>query len=217
MSIIHKIRNSSANSCTNIDPKLQKLLDALQSTSVPQDQSFTIHTTSDGTQQQLGPQLSGVSTFPPSFKDFVDAMQATVQPLSNEEQKEYQRLEKEHEEEVKSAKLAYFKALPPEFRQTIINILQWETVAKEINHIEPPKSERLRELEGRARRTNPFAGYGHSYSKQFYPSGGSPLQDALDNLGRHHYPTNMPNGLTLEQLEEAHLEATIEEELLKNE
>jgi hypothetical protein len=152
----------------------------------------TIYTTTTGgtlTQDQIEQILKGVTTI----------------GLTAEEEKELEELKAQHAGLIKAAKLSVFKKLPSDMRQFVINNLEWEDRVAEIESATTEKSTRLQELENRDRRV--FINNGQSFS-------GTNWHDA--NIGN--FPIartiRLPDGLTANDLRQAHVEATLEEEVL---
>lgn len=123
--------------------------------------------------------------------------------LTADEQKEFSELKKQHEADIKTAKLSVFKKLASELRQYVINSYEWKSSVHEINQTKAEKSERLRELENKESLTR---GYGGA-SLGSYHAGFSPEYKLNLEL-------ELPEGLTIEDLKQAHMEACLEEEML---
>ncbi len=136
-------------------------------------------------------------------------------PLTEEEKKELEELQRVHKEETKAVKLNEFKKLPAEMRQFVVNMIVWRKSSSSIHTVEATKSDRLKELESKLW---PTLGAGGG-SSGLYISGGnfwfnnnvSSVQiDIAAILG-------LPDGITTDDIEAAHLEATIEEQMLDEE
>ncbi len=131
--------------------------------------------------------------------------------LSPEEQKELEQLQTEYAAEIKACKLAIFKKLPAELRQFVVNALYWRECTQEINGVVVDKSERLKELENKNSYKHMFGGpsYGMRINNNWY--GGGVDQSMMDSLSRF---IGIPEGITAEELKQAHVETTLEEEIL---
>lgn len=175
------------NNSSNSDPaeELKKMLESMQSalwdSSVIQDQ---ITTTTIGSSLQPGP------------------------PLTAAEEKELKDLEVQRVLDHKRAKLDYFKKLPKEFRQQVINRFMWDDAVKDMDNIPLLKSDREAELETkRALSGNPFIG-------SFRPSFGGGISSlGYDNFMPVMGSPPLPVGITKEDLLQAHLDASLEEEI----
>lgn len=119
--------------------------------------------------------------------------------ITKEEQEELARLKGEYEAERKAARLAEFKKLPAELRQFVMNSVAWSSAVASINAVDVPMSERHKELKSKE---DVFKSYGtiHTQGGWSYPFsfGSMPL----------------PEGLTLEDIKNAHIEQSLEEEML---
>ncbi len=186
--------NSSSNSKTfSTSEDLKKMLEDLQG--VRSGHAFWDPTTLPGIGQQT---LHGIGT----------ALQPGA-PLTHEEEQELSDLEHQHAYDVKKAKLDYFKKLPKEFRQQIVNIVMWEEAVEEINGTTVETSERQRELQLKKQLSgihgHPFFG-GHRSSLAHH--------SAFDPMGSFRTSsTSLPTGITKEDLLQAHLDASLEEEI----
>lgn len=132
-------------------------------------------------------------------------------PLTSAEEEELKELEHQQAWSTKMAKLAVFKALPREYRQSIINVLLWEEAVQEINRTSNPESDRLRELKLKQSFSplSPFLGSGHTFHP---PSmGGRPMWPPA-SFGMP-TQTMLPEGITKDDLMQAHLDASLEEEI----
>ena len=117
-------------------------------------------------------------------------------PLTNEERTELERLKSERAAENKKQKLIIFKTLEKTLRQNIVNSIHWNRAYQQMNEIDVSKSQREIDLENKQ---NPPGTIWVSSPIPFYTSGPS---------------YQIPFGLTEEDVLQAHLEATLEEELL---
>lgn len=113
--------------------------------------------------------------------------------LSADEKVELETLQSEHTAETKKNKLDIFKKLPTDLRQNIINHYLWMEVIGEMNNTKVPKSPRLLELEDK-----------HSFNR---------VETSDSYYFPHFYP--LPESITMDDLKAAHLEASVEEELLQ--
>lgn len=175
----------------------------------------TLGTTAGGLQQQLGAagqaMFGGVLT----QQQISQMLQNYAIGLSPEEQKELEQLQTEYAAEIKACKLAIFKKLPTELRQFVVNALSWRECTQEINGVIIDKSERLKELENKNSYKHMFGGpsvgpsYGMPINNNWY---GAPVDASMaDSLSRF---ISIPDGITAEELKQAHVEATLEEEIL---
>lgn len=141
----------------------------------------------------------------------VQGILTTFSTLSPEEKAELENLKKEYEISVKVAKLDEFKKLPTELRQFIINVISWKEAKEKIEAAHPDKPDRLKELENKENNSNLMTQFGHSINigqNQWYSSHTSSVNlDFMELLP-------IPEGVTAEELKEAHVEATLEEEML---
>lgn len=126
----------------------------------------------------------------------------TITALTKEEQEELNNLKVEHSQEIKRARLVGFMKLPTEVRQLVINMYTWEEYVCNSNSINVGKSERLKELEMREEQLR-WLSHGGVYLQH---------QATSYQFAYHRFP--LPEGLTLEDLKAAHIEASLEEEVL---
>lgn len=162
---------------------------------------------SAGNSSQLGnlPHwISSGTTLDPA--DILKILSGYTQGFTAEEKKEYDELKAQYEADVKAAKLNVFKKLPSELRQHVINSFMWKDTVAEINKTVADKGARLAELENKESLSRGYGGatlgnYSSSFNSEFKLD----LQPAL------------PEGITIEELKQAHTEACIEEELLDGE
>lgn len=124
--------------------------------------------------------------------------------LTSQEVKELEDLENAHKEAHKIEKLNTFKKMPSETRQFVINMILFGEAVSAIKTAPPPEqSERLKELQLKK-----------SYSGGYY----------YGQLNVSPYITTMnldisvflPDGITAEDLKNAHVEASLEEQMLGN-
>lgn len=164
-----------------------------------------------------GQLIPGLYPTPPgllSSSQVQQALASFIQGLSKEEQNELEQLRKDHANQVKAAKLGIFKKLPGEIRQLVVNAYEWKICFDNMNATTVIKDPRLAELERKDENAQIFktAHTGHSHgvprgmaTQPFYSSGlffGSNF--------------DLPEGLSLEDLKLAHMEASLEEEMLNN-
>lgn len=121
-------------------------------------------------------------------------------PLTQQEKDELAALKEQHHMETKAIKIQKFRELHPELRQMIIGMMVWQDKKEEISGTQAEKSTRLQELEMKEQLGK------FNMSSYFQPYNGF-----------HVTPVVPPDGLTKEDLMEAHTTATFEEELLKDE
>ena len=141
-----------------------------------------------------------------TLKDFLEDL---TKPLSKEEQERLEELKKEHEVAIKTAKLDVFKKAPAEMRQFVINALTWNETHNSIEAVSVPKTKEHSDLESRHNYGRLFMSHGSGFSinPQWSTSAGGSVFDFLRSIG-------LPNGITVVDLQQAHLEATMEEEML---
>lgn len=144
-----------------------------------------------------------------SAQDISQILQGITIGLSKEEQVELSQLQAEYTTEIKKNKLAVFKKLPADLRQFVANALAWREHTEEINLVSVEKSERLKQLEGK----NAYGGmFGHgSATAQWYKHSTSSHIDGVDAMIAS---IQLPFGITSDELKQAHMEATLEEEML---
>lgn len=132
-------------------------------------------------------------------------------PLTPEEEVELKDLEVEHRIATKKAKLDHFKQMPREFRQSIINVLIWEEAVEEINAINPLVPERMRQLQSTKQLHGGY--YGSGLGSTFGPGLGHHSSSSMWPPSFVKTKTMLPEGITKEELMEAHMDASLEEEL----
>jgi hypothetical protein len=142
----------------------------------------------------IGTASTGTSIFSGSaMQAYIDSLTAG---MTKEELAEYEELKKVHNEKIKLAKITEFKKLPPELRQFIINAIAWHNAVETINNVAPEKDPRFKELEDKDQRMK---------------SG----MISIDSLYYTGFNTlSLPKGISNEDLKHAHLEATLEEQVL---
>jgi hypothetical protein len=122
--------------------------------------------------------------------------------LSKEEAAEREELLAEHAQQVKTAKLNIFKSLPAPLRQYVINSILWTDAVRNMDSMSLPESHRLKELNSRNFPYNSrLAGHNSTW------------QSVRDD--RYLITPPMPADITEEELQQAHLEATLEESMLE--
>ena len=141
---------------------------------------------------QLGSLLSGYGT-----------------PMTPEEKVELEELKKEHEFKLKLAKLDVFKQLPADIRQLVINAHMWQACCNNMNSTTIAKDPKLEELERKSDAGKIYMSSGAGQWSTGYASGSS--------LFGNFIATNLPTGVTVDDLKQAHMEATLEEEVLNGE
>ncbi len=130
-----------------------------------------------------------------------------LEGLTPEESQELSRLKEEHVVKVKIAKLNVFKKLAPEMRQFVLNAFGWRRHLDVIQQTTADKDQRLVDLETKSNHGRLFTQ--DSTSFQRWPAGIDPRM--FDDINRM---ITLPDGITEQDLEQAHLEATLEEEML---
>jgi hypothetical protein len=125
--------------------------------------------------------------------------------LTQEEEKELKELREQHEINTKAAKIAEFKKLPAELRQYVINILTWNEEAGRIGKVNAERSARHHELEQKEAQSGKLnVSLGMSWMNH---SGASiRIEGATPDV----------DGLSYEDLKRAHMEGTLEEQMLEN-
>lgn len=127
--------------------------------------------------------------------------------LTQKEKEELENLKQQYSAELKAAKLAIFKKLASELRQYVINSFIWKDALKEMGETTVEKSNRLSELELKESLYGPYSGKAVHHTQGFPWT----LTDTLGNV------IQLPEGITIEDLKQAHLEACLEEEVLDGE
>lgn len=143
----------------------------------------------------------------------IQQLQQMLQPMSisgltPEEKVEFDKLTEEHKQEIKVAKVTAFKKLPTELRQFVINFFSWQEAVSSISAVNPDKSDRLKELEIKNE-------YGRLFSQQLGQYIGSWTGTATSGIIS--VGLQLPDGLTIEDIKQAHIEASMEEEMLNGE
>lgn len=134
--------------------------------------------------------------------------QFSISGLTADEKVEFDKLTEEFKAEVKISKIATFKKLPTELRQFVVNFFAWQESINVINTTTVDKSERLKELEQKNEAGKLFSQQLGQYMGSTYTTTG--LNNILFQIG-------LPDGLTIEELKQAHIEASMEEEMLNGE
>lgn len=129
--------------------------------------------------------------------------------LTKEEQAEYEQLKNEYAIKLKQAKLNIFKAICSEMRQTVINGYEWRACFANMNNATIEKDPRFDDLERKDNNGKIF----------MTNASGSVTKTGWYDQSNNGFFVNMPlpEGLTLEDLKQAHMEASLEEEMLSNE
>lgn len=126
--------------------------------------------------------------------------------LSKEEVKELTELEREQAQILKKGKLDIFKKLAPSLRQTIVTSFMWTKAVEDMNTLLVSPSGRLQELRNKE---IIFSGRVPVLPQNYPYSNGTSWQ----GIKLSHHSFTIPNGLTAEDLIQAHLEVSVEEEL----
>ena len=130
--------------------------------------------------------------------------------LTPEEMKEFAKLEEQHTANTKLLKLEKFKELPATLRQHVVNSILWQRAVEAINTIEAePVNERHKELTAK----NPWNIKMTSIAQMLQTinrTNGNSLDPMQADI-------RLPDGITGEDLINAHNEATLEESLLEKE
>lgn len=181
----------------NHSKRLQDLIDQLG----PYQQGQQGQLAGQGQQDPFGQYWSSAGTLDPA--QILKILQGYTTGLSGEEQKELEELKLHYQNELKEAKLAIFKKLSSDFRQQIINSFLWKETVEEMNKTKLDKNPRQGELENKESLSRGYGGQTlGSYQSAFSPEFKIDLTPA------------MPDGITLDELKQAHTVACIEEELL---
>ncbi len=129
-------------------------------------------------------------------------------PLTKEEQVELDELRTQHVLDIRLAKIAGFKKLPAELRQFVVNMLTWNEEVDRLEAVSADKSQRQIELE--QKESN---------------NGFLTIQNGTAWLGNNAVTNatiripddfRVPDGLTVDELKQAHMESTLEEQMLEN-
>ena len=146
-----------------------------------------------------------------SSSQIAQALAGLTVGLSKEEQTSLDQLRKEHQASVKHAKLGTFKKLPAEIRQQVVNAYEWKTCFDNMNATTVVKDPKLEALEKKEELHSMFSHSGYkrqSSSIAIDPTAYPGIFFGI-NMG-------LPQGVTLEDLKQAHMEASLEEEMLGN-
>lgn len=130
-------------------------------------------------------------------------------PLSAEEQKELAALEEARKAETKALRIKEFKKLPAALRQHVVNHIMWMKTITVANTIEAPVSARETELKNRNSNYN-FTSILQGFM-QYHTYAGTPMDNTWYSV------KGMIQGVSEEEIIDAHNEATIEEQLLGQE
>lgn len=137
--------------------------------------------------------------------------------LTKEEEVELADLIKQHEADIKAAKMNAFKKLPSGLRQFVLDILSWKEANENINSVTVSKPSRLEELESKDLKSQLF---GHRGARPFWSNPGYLPVNISDGTSYQSPQFDLaallpvPEGLIFDDLKQAHLEATLEEEML---
>lgn len=137
--------------------------------------------------------------------------QMSISGLTPDEKAEFDKLTEEHKVNVKVAKISAFKKLHTDLRQFVINFFSWQEAVATINQTQVDVPDRLKELRLKEEHGKLFTqGLGQYI-------GGHSYHISADGLMS--FPTQLvlPEGMTVEDLRQAHIEATLEEEMLDEE
>lgn len=159
----------------------------------------------------MGSQVTMSSPSGYSQSQLQHALAGLAVGLTKEEQEQLQNLRTEHTAQVKLAKLGTFKKLPGTIRQQVIDAYEWKICFDNMNATTVVKDPRLAELEKKEEMYNMFTHSG-MYKRH--------TQTSIDPSAYpgifYGFNQNLPQGLTLEDLKHAHMEASLEEEMLGN-
>lgn len=175
---------------------LQELIDSLQNSNGAAS-GQTITTPSGGTQLPSGWLQAGSAGGMLTQQQISTLLGAFTQSLTATETQELEQLKKERELAIKAAKLAIFKKLDSTLRQTVINLMAWTDSCKEMDTVTVDKPARLVELEQKEQFGRIFI-QPMNHSKYTFPA----------------WVPQLPEGVTIDDLRQAHIEASLEEELL---
>lgn len=131
-------------------------------------------------------------------------------PLTDEEKKELEELQRQYNEETKQVRLDEFKKMPTQLRQFVINVITWKKNSSIMSTLHASKSERLKELESRNNGHTTLGTGGINLGSWLNIQGDSTWNIDINVL------LGLPNNISPEDLEAAHVEATIEEEMLES-
>lgn len=157
-----------------------------------------------GTSIRIDPQAAGVqlTSIPGLYPASPGQLTTTTLSvgLSQEEQEELANLSKDYQNQVKAAKLEMFKKTPSEIRQIAINIYEWQALLDNMKGITVTKDAKLIALELKEKQYK-------SYNRM------TSISITKSELLR----ISLPEGISLEELKLAHMEASLEEEMIYNE
>ena len=140
-----------------------------------------------------------------SIHKLIEDLFKNLQNSSPEEVLELESLRTEHAQKIKAAKIERFKKVPGRIRQQVIDRAIWAEERTAINNVGAiDKDPRLVQLENKKRLSQGFSS-GSSYG------GNIPID--LSGVDFDTFAI-WPEGLSLEDMKMAHLDATAEEELL---
>lgn len=124
--------------------------------------------------------------------------------ITKEEQEELENLRKDHRAEVKRAKLSLFKGLSAQLRQSIIDKYEMKDCFSKMDKVSVQPSSRHSELDMKESLSR-MGMYGHSNMW------------AKSEAYEERFAMSLPQGISIEDLKNAHMEASIEESLVSNE
>lgn len=136
--------------------------------------------------------------------------QMSISGLTSEEKVEFDKLTEEYKQEIKTAKITAFKKLPTELRQFVINFFTWQEAVDTISNVSPSKSDRLKELDAKNE-------YGRLFGQGLGQYIGGWTSHTHTASGIISVGLRLPEDLTAEELKQAHIEASMEEEMLNGE
>ena len=128
-------------------------------------------------------------------------------PLTVEETQELKDIKEQHAIDLKTLKINMFKKQSSELRQHVINSFLWQETVNEINIASIPNSDRVNELEAKSKNQS------YPYSTNAIGNLSINIQDSTGFI-RFGAQATLPDGITIQELRQAHLEATLEEEIL---
>ncbi len=148
-------------------------------------------------------------TSPPyTASQIAQALSSLSVGLTKEEEKQLEELRKEHALLAKKAKLGVFKTMVSSIRQQVINAYEWKLCFDNMNSTTVIKDPKLVELEKKEEMGKMFSTQA-VYKKQSRED--TWFSGLLFGPG-----ASLPEGISLEDLKQAHMEASLEEEMLGN-
>jgi len=143
-------------------------------------------------------------------KTIADLMKSISMKPTAEELKELEQLEDDYRRELKAAKLAPFKALPAVLRQRVIDKFLIHECFERMNSTQIGKTDRQRELENKR---DIHSAYGGNYINSAGVNSASWNGYGYEPYPETEKPLPLPQGITIEDLQEAHLSKSLEEEI----